>query len=257
MNDTLRTIANRKSIRAYRDTAIPEDRKNAVLEATLRAPTAGNLMLYSIVDIDDPAIKETLAKSCDNQPFIATAPWLLLFLADYRRWMDLYETGNAFSLEDAKHRKPGLAELMLACSDALIAAQTAVVAAESLGIGSCYIGDIMENFEIHRETLRLPRYTFPVALLCFGYPIAERKEKTPRMAQTVVVHKNTYKPLNPEESLSLIEALGKERMPHGYPEGSANFAQYTYKRKLTANFSFEMERSVEKWIKDWCGCAEE
>lgn len=253
MNDTLRTIANRKSIRTYRDTPISEDQKNAVLEATLRAPTAGNLMLYSIVDIDDPAIKETLAKSCDNQPFIATAPWLLLFLADYRRWVDLYEAGNALSLEGVRHRQPGLAELMLACSDALIAAQTAVVAAESLGIGSCYIGDIMENFEIHRETLQLPRYTFPIALLCFGYPKAGRKDKTPRLTQSIVVHKNSYKPLNTEKSLALIEVLEKERMPHGYPEGSANFAQYTYKRKLAADFSFEMERSVKEWVKDWCG----
>ena len=60
--------------------------------------------------------------------------------------------------------------LFLACCDALIAAQTAVIAAESLGIGTCYIGDIMENYEEHEELFGLPKYVFPIRLICFGYP---------------------------------------------------------------------------------------
>ena len=67
---------------------------------------------------------------------------------------------------------------MLACCDALIAAQTTVLAAESLGIGSCYIGDIMENYEIHRDLLQLPKYVFPIALLCLGRPARELSERS-------------------------------------------------------------------------------
>ena len=69
---------------------------------------------------------------------------------------------------------------MMACSDALIAAQNAVVAAESLGIGSCYIGDVLEQAEIHAELLDLPRHTLPVAMLCFGRPAqpARRPRRT-------------------------------------------------------------------------------
>ena len=66
---------------------------------------------------------------------------------------------------------------MLAVCDALIAAQNAVVAAESLGIGSCYIGDIMENAEVHQMTLQLPKYVFPVAMLVFGYPTDQQKKR--------------------------------------------------------------------------------
>ena len=70
---------------------------------------------------------------------------------------------------------PDEADLLLASSDALIAAQNTVISAEALGIGSCYIGDIMENYEIHKELFNLPPYVFPISMLCYGYyPEGER-----------------------------------------------------------------------------------
>ena len=63
--------------------------------------------------------------------------------------------------------------MLLACCDALIAAQTAVIAAESVGVGSCYIGDILEKYEFHRESFNLPDFALPIGLICFGYPTAE------------------------------------------------------------------------------------
>ena len=68
---------------------------------------------------------------------------VLIFCADCRKW---YE---AFQAAGCKPRLPGAGDLMLAVSDAMIAAQNAVTAAWSLGIGSCYIGDIMELSLIH------------------------------------------------------------------------------------------------------------
>ena len=85
----------------------------------------------------------------------------------------------------------------MACNDAVIAAQNAVVAAESLGIGSCYIGDIMELGETHAELLQLPRYTFPAAMLCLGRPKV-RPHRTERY-EDHVVHKNAYRRLTAAE----------------------------------------------------------
>lgn len=94
--------------------------------------------------------KEALAESCDHQPFIAKAPMVLVFCADCKKWYDAYlEAG-------CKPRKPDVGDLMLAVTDTAIAAQNAVVAAESFGIGSCYIGDIMENCE-EQKTLTIAR----------------------------------------------------------------------------------------------------
>ena len=94
MNEVIQTLLNRRSIRAYEERPISPDVKNEILCATLRAPTAGNMMLYSIVDITEQSIKDTLAQTCDDQPFIAQAPMVWLFLADYQRWIDYFRCSD-------------------------------------------------------------------------------------------------------------------------------------------------------------------
>lgn len=86
--------------------------------------------------------------------------------------------------------------------DAILRAPTAVLAAESLGIGSCYIGDIMENYEIHRDLLNLPPYAAPVTMICFGYPTEQQKARpyTPRLPQELLVTKNSYRRLTPQDA---------------------------------------------------------
>ena len=137
MNATIDLMNARCSTRAYDRSAPPtETEKAAILHATLRAPTAGNLVLYSIIEIADQDLKERLAVTCDDQPFIARAPWVLVFVADYQKWIDIFRISEVDALPGVEHRRaPGHGDLLLACSDALIAAQNAVIAAESLGIG--------------------------------------------------------------------------------------------------------------------------
>ena len=193
-----RLLDARCSTRAYDPTPLTADEKQAILHAAMRAPTAGNLMLYSILEIEDQALKDRLAVTCDDQPFIARAPWVLLFVADFQKWMDLFAACGCDDLPGVPAgATPGLGDLMMACNDALIAAQNAVVAAESLGIGSCYIGDIMELGEEHAELLHLPRWTFPAAMLCFGRPKA-RPHRTEHYERHMV-HKDAYRRLTPEE----------------------------------------------------------
>lgn len=83
MNETLQLIENRKSVRAYEPRPLEPGQRDAIVHAALRAPTAGNMMLYSILEIRDPAIKDRLAVTCDNQPFIAKAPLVLVFLRKF------------------------------------------------------------------------------------------------------------------------------------------------------------------------------
>ena len=149
-NPILQSLFDRKSVRVYEEKPIPAEMKQAILEAAAQAPSAGCQQLYTILDITDPALKEALAESCDHQPFIAKAPLVLVFCADCKKWYDAYlEAG-------CTPRTPGVGDLMLAVTDTAIAAQNAVVAAESFGIGSCYIGDIMENCDTQRSLLHLP-----------------------------------------------------------------------------------------------------
>lgn len=254
MNETMQLIHNRRSIRAYRDQPVERETVDQVIGAAMRAPTAGNLMLYSILEIQDQEIKDKLAISCDNQPFIATAPLVLLFLADYQRWWDYFLVAGVeeyCARENKELRYPGEGDLLLACCDALVAAQTAVIAGEALGLGSCYVGDIMEQYEYHRELLNLAQYTFPVAMICFGYPTEAQAKRplTPRYPQEYVHFTDGYRRLEESE----LDQVFAARERSAYPWDVANLGQLVYSRKFAADFACELTRSVRKAIEVWAG----
>ena len=257
MNEVIQTLLNRKSIRAYEERPISPEVKSEILCATLRAPTAGNMMLYSIIDITEQGIKDTLAQTCDDQPFIAQAPMVWLFLADYQRWIDYYHCSNverACWQRSVAPRQPAEGDLLLACCDALIAAQTAVIAGESLGVGSCYIGDILEKYEVHRELFNLPDYVIPIALLCFGYPTEEQKqlEQTSRFDERFIVFENRYQRLSNANFVEMFRERQARWLSRGVKaEGIENFGQLMYFRKFAADYSREMNRSVHVMLQSW------
>jgi len=256
MNSTLEVIEKRRSTRVYDPTPLSEAEKDAILHAAMRAPTAGGMMLYTIIEVTQQATKDRLAVTCDHQPFITTAPYLLLFLADYQRWMDLYAAAGCEQRAaelGIPVRPPAEGDLLLALMDALIAAQTAVIAAESLGIGSCYIGDIVENCEIHQALFDLPRYTFPAALVCFGKPAkTPSNPQTPRFERKFIVHQDRYQRFSPADLNELHMPFGQQSFAHhDFPNGAKNVIQANYIRKFTAGFSVEMTRSVKEMLKNW------
>jgi FMN reductase (NADPH)/FMN reductase [NAD(P)H] len=252
VNETLQLIHKRRSVRAYEDKPIPYDVVESLIKFTLRAPTAGNMMLYTILKVDDQEMKEKLADSCDDQPFIAKAPLLLVFLADYQRWYDFFLRSDVEGLckqRGTELRKPGVGDLMMAVNDTLIAAQNAVIAAEALGLGSCYIGDILEKYEFHRDLFKLPKYVLPVTMLCVGYP-RESEEERPlsrRFDPKFVVQHNHYYRLEGLELDMMFKGLGPEKVEEGMP----NFGQQVYLRKFASEFSVEMTRSVQAMIDSW------
>ena len=239
MNNVIRQLYARKSVRVFTEQPITQEEKNAILTAATQAPTAGNQQLYTILDITDHALKEKLSITCDNQPFIAQAKLVLIFCADCQKWYDAFQDAGC------EPRKPGTGDLLLAANDAIIAAQNAVVAAHSLGIGSCYIGDILENCEIHREILHLPRYVVPVSMIVFGYPTEQQlnRSKPERVAMSHIVHENGYRTMDAQERKDMLtyKAAGDyEAWIHAF-----------CKRKYNSDFSQEMTRSVNLYLKDF------
>ncbi|OUP04880.1 nitroreductase [Anaerofilum sp. An201] len=237
MNPILQSLYARKSVRAFEDRPIPEELKQQILEAAVQAPTAGNQQLYTILDITDPLLKQALSITCDHQPFIAKAPMVLIFCADCKKWLDAYREAGCTP------RAPGAGDLLLAVTDAAIAAQNAVVAAESLGIGSCYIGDVMENCERQRELLHLPDYVFPAAMLVFGWPTRQQRErpKPARCPMEQIVHANAYRCMDGQE---LRAMLAGRTGAQGFEDWCAAFCA----RKYDSDFSREMTRSVEEYL---------
>ena len=79
MNEVIQTINKRVSLRKYQAKNISKEHIDIIIDSAIKAPTAGNMMMYSILKIQDEKTKEILSKSCDNQPFIKKAPLILIF----------------------------------------------------------------------------------------------------------------------------------------------------------------------------------
>ena len=240
MNEVIRQLHARKSVRVFTDKEITPEEKRAVLEAAVQAPSAGNQQLYTILDITDQSIKDKLVDTCDHQPMIAEAKMVLIFCADCKKWYDAYVATGC------EPRKPRVGDLLLAVCDTVIAAQNAVTAAESLGIGSCYIGDIMENCAEQRRLLGLPEYVMPVGMVIFGYPTEQqaRRPKPERVDMEYIVHENGYKALSDEQ----LEAMWTPRAGlRPYDEYMRAFCN----RKYNSDFSKEMTRSVAEYLEQF------
>ena len=256
-NRTIEIMLNRRSVRTYAERPIADNEKQILFDCAMRAATAGNMMLYSMIEVSDQGLKDRLAVSCDDQPFIAKAPFVVLFLADYQRMFDYYKACGAEAWSESEGREfrsPQEGDFLLAVNDALIAAQSMVTAAESLGIGSCYIGDIMEQYETHREMFSLPDFTFPITLVCFGYPLNPEAVRSmiPRFEEQFVRFENSYKRFEDNELVHLMDGLEQwqyKGKPHEYAQG--NIGCYQYQRKFDADFTKEMSRSVRAALENW------
>ena len=135
---------------------------------------------------------------------------------------------------------------MLAVTDTAIASQNAVVAAESFGIGSCYIGDIMENCEEQRKLLQLPEYVFPAVMIVFGWPTKQQMErkKPERCEQKHIVHENTYRNMDGDE---LREMFAYKCKNSTYEQWCSAFCN----RKYNSDFSKEMSKSVTEYLEQF------
>ena len=240
MNEIIKALHERKSVRVFTDQEITEKEKENILRAALQAPSAGCQLLYTILHITDQEKKEKLAELCDHQGFVAKAGLVLVFCADCRKWLSFYREAGLTP------RDPGPGDLLLAVEDTLIAAQNAVTAAESMGIGSCYIGDVMENAEDMKARLWLPRYVYPACMVIFGYPTEQQKQrkKPERFRLSDMVCENVYQDKSGEEIREMFaERTGSKR----YEEWMEAF----WKRKYESDFSKEMSRSAKIYLKEF------
>ncbi len=194
-NQTLKLLIQRASCRSFTDKKIPPDVMELILEVGIRAPSGGNLQPFSIVKIKKDETKQKLAELCEHQNFIAEAPVNLLFCIDWyriRRWADL-EIAPFTATSSFRH-------FWISFQDTIICAQNICTAADSLGLGSVYIGSVLECLRELRDMFHLPRAVFPVVLLCLGYP-KTRPIPRKKLAVRAVVHDEKYHKKGDQELL--------------------------------------------------------
>ncbi len=187
-NAVIETILSHRSVRHYLSKPLPDGVIETLVAAAQSAPTSSNLQAFSVVAVQDPDRRARLAALAGDQQHIIQAPLLFVWLADFFRLRSVAGRVGRSSI--------GLdyvETFLIAVIDAALAAQNAVVALESLGLGACYIGAFRNDPEGVSAELGLPPETIAVFGLTVGYPDPARlADVKPRLPQEIVLHRERY-----------------------------------------------------------------
>jgi FMN reductase (NADPH) len=184
-NPILELMADHGSVRQYRPEPVPRATIREIVYAAQRASTSSNLQMWTVVAVADAERRAKLAELCGNQGHIAQAPVFLAWCADLAR------LDRACELRGYTQVTEYVENFLVAAVDAAIAAQNGALAAESLGLGICYIGAIRNRPLEVIDALGLPRLTFPVAGMTVGWPAVEPPTR-PRLDTNAVLHWERY-----------------------------------------------------------------
>lgn len=228
-NDQIAALLQHRSVRDYLPDALPDGALEAMVAAAQSASTSSNLHQWSVVAVTDPGLKAQVAELASGRKknangFIHRAPAVLLWVADLSRSHAITLAGGG----DARVHDY-LDAFLMASIDAALAAQNAVVAAESMGLGVVCIGAMRNEAKALAELIGLPSYSFVTFGLVVGRPAhrAENRETVrPRPPQSVVLHHNRY---DFERSMAGLEAYEDEFRKFREGQGSA---QWTWKESV-------------------------
>lgn len=189
-NDTLETLLSHRSVRAYLPQPVPDDVLNIAISAAQSAATSSNLQAWSVMTIEDPAIRAQLRTFAGDQRHIEEAPLLLIWLADLSRLR-----GIAAMRGEPSEGLDYFESFLIASIDVTLAAQNALVAFEAQGLGGCYIGAMRNHPAKVAELLGLPAEVVAVFGMTIGYPDPDRPASIkPRLPREAVLHRGAYKP---------------------------------------------------------------
>ena len=187
-NDTIARMLEHRSVRSYKPDAVPPGALETIIAAAQSAATSSNMQWTSVVATTDPAKKKVLAEIAGNQKHVEQCPLFLCWVADMNRHATISATEQV-----EFETMPFLETFMVACIDVALAAQNAVVAAESLGLSTVYIGAMRNDPVRVAEVFNLPKQSFVVFGMCLGYATEQGfGEVKPRLAQGAILHREQY-----------------------------------------------------------------
>lgn len=236
-------FSKRRTVRKFEDKDIDAKMLNNILLSASKAPTCGNMQLYSVVVTRNPERRKELAALHFNQP-ASQAPVMLTVCADLERMTRWAQLRNADAGFD------NLLSLSSALADAYIYAQQIVTIAEMAGLGTCYLGTATYNAPEISALLHLPKRVVPVACIALGWP-AEEGVETERLPLEAIMHEEEYRHDNDDEFLALHH--DKEEYPanKGYVEenGKDNLAQVFTEVRYPRAMNEEFSAKLTTWLK--------
>lgn len=185
MNPTIELLKSHRSIRKFTDQKIPHELLVELVRAGQSAATSSHVQAYSVIHVVNPENRQKIAELAGGQAYIAECSDFLVFCADMKRSTGAAQRAGADVVR-------GMTEQLLVASvDTALMAQNVAIAAESEGLGLCYIGGIRNNPAEISEILRLPEHVYPVFGMCLGYP-DQNPEVKPRLSAETILKEDYY-----------------------------------------------------------------
>lgn len=186
MNSIIKQLQQHTSIRNFKDQPIDESIVQSIIQTTQQSPSWINGQQMSIIRVTDQDKRQAMQELAGNQTYVGAAPEFWVFCLDF------YRAAKACEIEGKTFAVANNIDLLLVGStDVGIALSTAIIAAESYGLGTVAIGGVRKNTQAVIDLLELPTYVYPISGLCIGYP-NEQPELKPRLPQEIVVFENAY-----------------------------------------------------------------
>ncbi|MGB2982015.1 MAG: nitroreductase family protein [Candidatus Zixiibacteriota bacterium] len=231
-------IMKRRSARNFKDQEIPEKVIEQLLDAANNAPSGGNIQPISIILVQQADARKELAKRVGDQPWVRNAPLSMIFCIDFyrlKKWASMSHT-------EYKGEK-ALRPFLIAYADLMCSAQNVVILAESHGLGSVYIGTILEAIDPAREYFSIPGYVLPMMVLSIGYPKSVPK-RIPKLKREVIAHREKYGILSDDEIKKAFEDKYGD-----FDENVERYFEKTYVEVLEAKKQERPKWADPEWVK--------
>ena len=216
--ETIDSLLSHQSSRAFLDQPVYDHVKQLLFAAVQSAPSKSNLQHYSFIDVNCSSIREQLIQMFSSIRWALAAPMLIFVIGDTHRTQEINRTKNhTFRWEQTD-------AFLNATVDASLALAFMIAAAEGLGIDTCPVSKVRDSSEAITKLLNLPRGAFPICACAFGYPQNETQSISPRFPQSVVVHRDTYHPIDfdeidrYDETYNRVAGPPKARYPEKFGE---------------------------------------
>ena len=235
MNPTIELLKSHRSIRKFTDKKISQALLRELIRAGQAAATSSHIQAYTVIHVKDPANREKIAELAGGQAYIATASDFLVFCADMKRPTEASERTGANVVR-------GMTEQLLVASvDTALMAQNVAIAAESEGLGICYIGGIRNNPQAISDLLRLPEHVYPVFGMCLGYPAADPDVK-PRLPVEAILKEDYY--TDDSEQVAVFD----EAMQRYYSERKGGNKDANWSQNLTPLFDSKLRSHMRDFL---------
>lgn len=235
MNETIQTILNHRSIRSFEDKPLTDEQIRLIVQSAQAASTSSFVQAYTIIGVKDPQKKAELAKLSGNQSYVEQNGHFFVFCLDFHRH-ELASQMEGIPVEQIQTSLESTEMFLVGAIDATLAAQNACIAAESMGLGICYIGGLRNHLREVCELLQTPDRVIPLFGLCVGVPAKNPSSTKQRLPLEHVYHEDQYN----QDTSQLQEQL------QGYNQDISEYYRERTGGKRADRWTEQMARQLSK-----------